>query len=99
MADRLKLLSISLGNFSLDLIFEFLFERHDQLDRVERISPKVIEERSLGRNLLLVNIELINDDFINALLDGFLVGHGMNGYGGTLHIAIPPSTVKTCPVT
>jgi hypothetical protein len=75
VTDGLEFFGVGLGNLAFDLVLEFLFERHDELDDVERISAKIVQERCLGRNLFLVNIQLVNDDFLNALIDGFLVGH------------------------
>ena len=39
------------------------------------IGAEVIQEGRLRGDLLFVNIQLVNDDFFDALFDGFLVGH------------------------
>src|SRR5271165_1162192 len=56
-ADFLRLL---VGNLDL----ESLFERHDQLDRVERIGAEVVHERSFGCHLALVDPQLLHNDFL-----------------------------------
>ena len=61
-----------------DLPAELLFEGHDQLDGVEGIGTKVVEKGRLRGDLLFVNVQLVNDDFFDALFDSFLVGHDKN---------------------
>src|SRR4030095_16798477 len=40
VADTLELFGLLVGNF----VAEFLFERHDQFHRVERIRPEILDE-------------------------------------------------------
>ena len=71
VADFADLFSLVVG----DLHTELLFERHDQLDRVEGVSAEIVQKRGGRRNLLFVDVELIDDDLFDALFDSFLVGH------------------------
>ena len=49
LADGLNFLGRVVGDVDVELFFEF----HHQFDDVERIGPQVVDERSLGRDLLL----------------------------------------------
>src|SRR5580658_2618655 len=75
LAHRLKLLGVGLRNLSLYLVLELLLEGHDQLDRVQRIGTQIVKKGGVRRDLLLVDIELVHNDFLNALVYGFLVSH------------------------
>ena len=48
-----------------DVDLEGLFEREDQLDQTERICPEVVDERGLGLDVLLVDVELLLDDALD----------------------------------
>ena len=58
VADALQLL----GLFIRDFVSEFLFESHDQLDGIERISAKIFDELGLRGDLVRVDAELFDDD-------------------------------------
>ena len=60
-----------LGLFVGDLGLEFLFERHDQLDRIQRVSAEVVDERGFVLDLGLVYAQLFGDDFLDSLLHVF----------------------------
>src|SRR5688572_1217341 len=49
---------------------ELLFERHHELDRVERVGSQVVDERGIRRHFFLVDPELLHDDALH------LVGYG-----------------------
>src|SRR5258708_18713386 len=59
-----------LGILIRDFDFELLFEGHHQLDGVEGIGAQVIDERSLVRDLLLLDPQLLGNDGFDLLLDG-----------------------------
>ena len=63
-----------LGILVRDLHAELLLEAHDELDQVQRIGVEVFDERGLGRDLLLVNAELLDDDLLESF-EGGSVGH------------------------
>jgi len=48
---------------------EFLFERHDQLDRVERIRAEVFDEFRLRRYLVRLHAELFDNDVFYPLVN------------------------------
>src|SRR5581483_4986359 len=64
LADGLEFLGVGFWNLTLDLVFAFLLERDDELDRVEGIGNQIIDKGSLGGNLPLVHIELIDADLL-----------------------------------
>ncbi len=74
----------------------------DAKDYSCQIGAEVVKKGRLRSDLFLVNIQLVNDDFFDALFDGFLVSHeikiGSKNFCERGHITMPPSTVKTCPV-
>src|SRR5579859_6075595 len=59
---RSDLLSVLVGN----LYLEFLFERHDKLNEVERIGVEVFDERGAGNNLTLINTQLVNNNLFES---------------------------------
>src|SRR4029079_6933670 len=63
-----------LGVLVRDLHPELLFEAHDELDQVQGVGVEVFHERRLGRDLFLVNAELLDDDLLEAF-EGGSVGH------------------------
>src|SRR5437016_1057837 len=64
---------------------ELFFERHDELDSVERIGSQIFHERCFGRDLVGVDSELFDDDCFDPLLNGhrFLL-HLISGNPGCL---------------
>src|SRR5436309_16106760 len=63
--DRLDLLGVLVA----DLELEFLFERHHQLDLVERVGAQTINEGGCGGHFVLVDAQLLDDDPLDLLLD------------------------------
>src|SRR5690242_9044962 len=49
LMDRRDLLGVLIGNLDL----EFLLEGHDELNRIERIGPEIVDERGIVRDLFL----------------------------------------------
>src|SRR5215208_7201816 len=78
------LLGILIG----DLDAELLFERHDQLHRVERVRTEVLDERGVVGHLFLVHAKLFHDDALDLL---------RNRHSSS-YVYIPPLTARTCPV-
>ena len=62
------LLGVLVGNLDAEL----LFEGHHELDRVERVRAQVVDERGVDGDFLLVDSELLDDDFV--LCKGMLRG-------------------------
>jgi hypothetical protein len=91
VVDRLlhrgDLLGILVGNLG----FEFLFECHDELNRVQRIGAKIIYERRLVLDLGFVDAELLGDDFLDSLLYVFH-NHPPNGIRIVSNRRILPDT-------
>ncbi len=58
LADGLNLLSRVVRDVDVELFFEL----HHQFDRIERIGAQVVDERRFGRDLFLVDAQLIGDD-------------------------------------
>src|SRR5205823_10292825 len=56
-----------LGILVRDLHPELLFEAHDQLYEVKRVGVQVLDEGSLGSDLVLVNAELLDDELLETL--------------------------------
>src|ERR1051326_7411354 len=65
VADGDDLLGVLVG----DLDVEVLLERHDQLDRVERVRAQVFDELRGRRHVVLFDAELLDDDLLHLLLD------------------------------
>src|SRR5690349_8676748 len=59
------LLSVFIRNFG----FEFLFQRHDELDRVERVGAEIVDEGSVTGDFFLFHPQLLGDDGFNLLFD------------------------------
>ena len=57
--------SLLVRNFRL----EFLFQRHDQLNGIQRIGAKVIHERGLGGDFLFLDAKLFDNDLFYALFN------------------------------
>jgi len=75
LADRLEFLCVGLRNLAFDFVFKFFLKRHDELDSIERIGAEIVDKGRLGRNLLFVDVELIDDDLFDALVYGFGFSH------------------------
>src|SRR6187455_1759317 len=58
-----------LGVLVRDLDLELFFERHHQLDRIERIGTEVIDERSVIHNLLSLDAQLFGDNRLHLLFN------------------------------
>src|SRR4051794_16551686 len=65
VANALNLLRVLVGNLDAEL----LLETHDEFDGVERVGPEVVDETRVGRNLVLVNPKLVDDDLLNFCLN------------------------------
>ena len=61
--DALELFSLLVGNLGS----EFLLQSHDQLDSVERVRAQVLDELGLRLDLVLVDAELLDDDFLDSI--------------------------------
>src|SRR5580704_3615794 len=48
---------------------ESLFERHDQLDSVERIGAEVVDKRSRGRHFRFIDTQLLHDDLLDPFFN------------------------------
>ena len=73
IADSLQFLGLLVGN----LVAKLLFQRHDQLDRIERISAQILDELGVRCHLIGVDAQLLDDDFLNSLFDAF-ISHGVS---------------------
>src|SRR5512134_254538 len=60
--DGLDLLGGIVGNLAAELFFE----RHDQLDGVERVGAEIVDEAGALGDLRLVDAEMLDDDLLNA---------------------------------
>src|SRR3954466_9627919 len=82
-----------------DLGLEFFFQRHHELDGVERIGAEVVDERRLVLDLRLIHAQLLGNDFLDCLLD--VLRHRCSfPKGGVFYdIYMPPLTCRTVPVT
>ena len=69
VVDRLLHGGDLLGVLVRDLRFEFLFQGHDQLDRVERVRAEVVDEGSVVGDFFLLYPQLFGDDGFNLLFD------------------------------
>src|SRR5262245_52792302 len=61
--DARDLLGVLVG----DLDAELLFERHHELDGVERIGAQIVHKRGIRRHFLLIDSELLNDDALDVV--------------------------------
>ncbi len=59
-----------IGNFDA----EFFLERHHQLDCVEAVGPQIFNERRGVRDLVGINIQMLDDDLLHALGS---IAHGL----------------------
>src|SRR5207249_1432191 len=76
--DRRDLFRFFVGNLGLKL----LLEGHHELDRVERIGAKIIDERRFILDLGFIDAKLLGDDFLDPLFNVF-------------HASPPPRGSKT----
>ena len=65
LADRRDLLRVVVGDLDAELILEL----HDQLDQIERVGVEIFLERSLFRDLALVDTELLAQRAFDLLED------------------------------
>jgi len=68
IADGREFFSLFIRHFDAEL----LFQRHDQLDGVERIRAEVFDELRLWRYLVRLHAELFNDDVLYTLVNRFV---------------------------
>src|SRR4051794_23167361 len=68
ITNALQLLGLFVRNFMAKLFFQ----RHDQFHGIERISTQILDELGVGRDLVGVNAELLDDDVLDSLFYGFL---------------------------
>jgi len=52
-----------------DFDAEFFLEGHDQLDRVERVRPEIVDEARIVLHLLGVDAEVLDHDLLNPITD------------------------------
>src|SRR5438270_851241 len=77
---RLDLFRFVIGYFDI----ESFFERHYQLDSIERVGAEVVDERRVGSDFTFVNTELFHDDLLNLLV---YCGHSRSSLCG---MRLPP---------
>src|SRR5437763_6921364 len=65
LADGRDLLSVLVRDLDAELILEL----HDQLDEIERVGIEVLLERRLFGDLVLVDAELLGENFLDSLED------------------------------
>src|SRR6185312_8756726 len=58
-----------LGRIVGDLAAKLLLESHDQLDCVETVGPKVVDEAGVVGNLVGLDTEMLHHDLLYALRD------------------------------
>src|SRR5579859_1526684 len=73
VADRQELFRLFIRHFDAEL----LLQRHDQLDRIERVRAEVFDELGLRCDLVRLDAELFNNDVPYALVYRF-VSHKLN---------------------
>ena len=54
-----------------DLHAELILELHDQLDEVEGVGVEIVLEGRLGRDLVLVDTELLDENLLDLVEDFF----------------------------
>ena len=67
LPDGRDLLGVLVGDLDPELILEL----HDQLDEIEGVGVQVVLEGRLVRDLIVVDSELLRQDFLDALEDLF----------------------------
>src|SRR5579875_2591978 len=53
-----------------DLELEFLFQRHDQLDQIQRVGVEILNKRSAGNDFALIDAKLIHNNLFETLRNG-----------------------------
>jgi len=71
--DRVTNRDDGLGGIIRNFDAEFFFESHDQFDRVEGVGAKIFDEIRIVDNLVGIDTEMINHNFLYAL--GDIIGH------------------------
>src|SRR5690606_31547307 len=66
VADGANFLGVFIGDFDA----EFFFEGHDELDDVERVGAKIVDEGGLLSHLFLVHAKLGDDAFFDLICNG-----------------------------
>src|SRR5262249_50840389 len=57
----------SLGSVVGDLAAELFLERHDEFNRVEAVSTKIVDEAGILRHLLGFDAQMLHDDLLHPL--------------------------------
>jgi hypothetical protein len=52
-----------------DLGLELLLERHDELDRIQRVGPQIVYEGGVIGDFLFLHTELLGDDLLHPFFD------------------------------
>jgi len=52
--------------FVRNFAFEFVFQRHDQFDRVQRVRAEILDERRFVLDIGFVDAELLGNDLLDA---------------------------------
>ncbi|SON76488.1 hypothetical protein XFF6166_180015 [Xanthomonas citri pv. fuscans] len=89
VVDRLLHRGDLLGLFVRDLALELFFQRHHQLDGVQRVGTQIIDERCAGGDFLFLDAELFDDDFLDAFFDGAHWGYRSSWSSGGSSFRIP----------
>jgi hypothetical protein len=63
------------------LELEFLFERHDQFNQIERVSIEILNERSAGNDLAFFNAKLVNDNLFEPFSNGSHYFTSLSAFG------------------
>ena len=61
------LIGSGIGGIVGNLAAKFLFEGHDELDRVETVGAEIVDETGVLRHLVGLDAEMLNDDLLNPL--------------------------------
>src|SRR5271165_1202301 len=69
VVDRVLHRADLLGRVLGDLDAEGFLEGHHQLDRIEAVGPEIVDERRFGRDLALLDAEVLDHDLLNLLGD------------------------------
>src|SRR5262245_56951224 len=59
-----------LGILVRNLDSELLFEGHYELDGIERVSAKIVDERRIRRHLFFIDSQLLHDDLLDLICNG-----------------------------
>src|SRR5690349_10726961 len=58
-----------LGFLVRDLALELFFERHHELDRIERVGAEIIDEGGVRADFVILDAQLFDDDLLDALFN------------------------------